>query len=162
MVIVVGSLILIVESSVASIAYACGCARDITKLVSCEEVSLRRCEMMYAPSGVGSRGGGDLRSSGTVMVSEDRKELAISMPCVSAERRYPCAMSWVCADMEGSGRDVKDCTRIVVRHHGAQCASPLRSERRRGGRRVYLVGVVGVSGWVRDITHGMDCNLKGL
>jgi hypothetical protein len=39
-VIVVGSLILIGESRVASIAYAWGCAMEITKLVSCEEVSL--------------------------------------------------------------------------------------------------------------------------
>ena len=98
MVIVVGSLILIGELRVASISYAWGCAREITKMVSCEEVSLRRCEMMYAPSSVGSRGGSALRSSG-LMVSEDRNEFAISMPCVSAVRRYPCAMSWSCADM---------------------------------------------------------------
>ena len=42
MVMVVGSLILIGESRVASIAYAWRCAKEITKLVSCEEVSLRR------------------------------------------------------------------------------------------------------------------------
>jgi len=42
-------------------------------------------------------------------------------------------MVGLCADMEGMGRDVEDCTRIVERHHGAQCASPLMSERRRGG-----------------------------
>ena len=42
MVIVVGGLILIVVSMVASIAYAWGCAKEMTKLVSCEEVSLRR------------------------------------------------------------------------------------------------------------------------
>ncbi len=111
----------------ASIAYAWGCAKEITKLVSCEEVSLRRCEMMYAPSGVGSSGGGVLRSSGAVMVCVDRKQFAISMPCVGAVRRYPCAMSGLCADMEGNGREVEDCTRIAVRHHGAQCTSLLRS-----------------------------------
>ncbi len=42
MVIVVGSLILIWEYNVASIAYVWGLAKDMTKLVSCVEVSLRR------------------------------------------------------------------------------------------------------------------------
>ena len=83
---------------------------------------------MYAPSGVGSRVGGALRSSGVVMVSEERKEFAISMPCVSALSRYPCVMLWLCAVMEGKGRDVEECTRIVVRHHGAQCAPPPRGQ----------------------------------
>ncbi len=46
MVIVVGSLILIGVSMVANIAYAWGCAREMTKLVNWEEVSLRRWEMM--------------------------------------------------------------------------------------------------------------------
>ena len=57
-------------------------------------------------------------------------------------------MVGLCADMEGMGRDVGDCTSIDVRHHGAQCASPLRFERRRGGRMRYLVVVEGLSGWV--------------
>ena len=64
--------------------------------------------------------------------------------------------------MEGSGRAEEDCTRIAVRHQGAQCASPLRSERRRGGRIRYLVVVDGVSGWVRYMAHGMDCSRIGL
>ena len=57
----------------------------------------------------------------------------------------------LCADMEGKGRDVGDCTSIDVRHQGAQCASPLSSERRRGGgaRMRYLIVVDGLSGWVR-------------
>ena len=84
------------------------------------------------------------------------------MPCVSALSRYPCAMLWLCVDMVGNGRDVEDCTRIVERHHGAQCVSPLRSERRRGGRMRYLAGVDGVSGWVRYMSHGMDCSRMGL
>jgi len=46
MVMVVKSLILIGVSIMASIAYAWGCAKEMTKLVSCEEVSLRRWEMM--------------------------------------------------------------------------------------------------------------------
>ena len=87
MVIVVGRRILIGDSSVVSIAYAWGCATEITKLVSCEEVSLRRWEMMYAPSGEGRSVGGALYSSGVVMVSEERKEFAISMPRARASRR---------------------------------------------------------------------------
>ncbi len=117
---------------------------------------------MYAPSGVGSNDGGDVRSSDVGMESDERKEVAISMPCVSAACRYPCASSGFCADMEGNGRDVGDCTRTAVRHHGAQCASPLRSERRRGGRMRYLVFVVGVSGCVRYRAQGMDCRRTGL
>ena len=68
--IAVGSLILIGVSMVASIAYAWGCDREMTKLVSCEEVSLRRWEMMHAPSGVGSSAGGALRSSDVLRLSE--------------------------------------------------------------------------------------------
>ena len=91
-VIVVGSLILIGESRVASIAYAWGCAMEITKLVSCEEVFLRRWEMMYAPSGEGSSVGGALSASDVVMATEVRNAIAISMPFVRASMRYPCAM----------------------------------------------------------------------
>ncbi len=58
-------------------------------------------------------------------------------------------MVGLCVDMEGMGRDVGNCTKIVERHHGVQCASPLRSKRRRGGRMRYMVGVEGLSGWVR-------------
>jgi hypothetical protein len=57
---------------VASIAYAWGLAREMTKLVSCEEVSFRRWEMMYAPSGVGRRAGVVRWESGMVMLSEER------------------------------------------------------------------------------------------
>ena len=52
-VMVVGIRILIGVSIVAIIAYAWGWAREMTKLVSCEELSLRTWEIMYAPSGVG-------------------------------------------------------------------------------------------------------------
>jgi hypothetical protein len=69
-------------------------------------------------------------------------------------------MVGLCADIEGMGKEVGDCTGIVERHHGAQCASPFRSERR-GGRMRYLVGVEGLSGWVRYRTHGMDCRRMG-
>ena len=43
---VVGNLILTGVSMVAIIAYAWGCAKEMTQLVSYEEVSLRRGEMM--------------------------------------------------------------------------------------------------------------------
>jgi hypothetical protein len=46
MVTVVGSLILFGVSMVASIAYVWGCAKEMIKFVSCEEVSLRMWEMM--------------------------------------------------------------------------------------------------------------------
>ncbi len=93
MVIVVGSRILIGDSRVVSIAYVWGCAIEITKLVCIVEVSLRRCEMMYAPSGVGRSGGDELYFSEVGMSSDERKVVAIPMPCVRASRRYPCAMS---------------------------------------------------------------------
>ena len=82
---------------------------------------------------MGSSVGDVLRYSGVIMLSDERYELAISMPCMSAYRRYPCDVVWLCADMEGTGRDVEDCTKSDVRHHGAQWASPLRSQRRRRG-----------------------------
>ena len=50
---VVGIRILIGVSIVANTAYAWGWAREMTKLVSYEELSLRTWEIMYAPSGVG-------------------------------------------------------------------------------------------------------------
>jgi len=39
-------------------------------------------------------------------------------------------------DIEGMGREVMDCTGIAERHHGAQCAPPLRSKRGRGADEV--------------------------
>jgi hypothetical protein len=89
MVMVVGSLILIRVSMVASIAYAWGCAKEITKLVSCEKVSLRRWEMMYARSGVGRSVRVVVRYSGVTTFMDVRYDMAVSMPCVSAWRRYP-------------------------------------------------------------------------
>ena len=52
--------------------------------------------------------------------------------------------------MEGKGRDVGGCTSMAVRHHGAQWASPLGSERRREGRIRYLVDVDGFF-WVGEV-----------
>jgi hypothetical protein len=91
-----------------------------------------------------------------------RSDIAISMPCVRAWRRYPWVVWWLFADMEGRGRDVEDYSKMDVRHHGAQWASPLRSERRRGGRMRYLVVVDGLSGWVRYRAQGIDCRRTGL
>jgi hypothetical protein len=51
------------------------------------------------------------------------------MPPDSACRRYTCVVRGSCADMLGRGKGVADCTKIDVRHHGAQCVSPLRSGR---------------------------------
>ena len=50
---VVGIRALMGVSMVDNIAYAFGWASEMTKLVSWEELSLRTCEIMYAPSGVG-------------------------------------------------------------------------------------------------------------
>ena len=75
--------------------------------------------MMYAPSCVGSSVGVVVRYSGVTTFIDMRYDMAISMPCVSAWRRYTWAMVWLCADMEGRGRDVENCTKIDVRHDGA-------------------------------------------
>ena len=149
MVMVVGSRILIGVSMGASIAYAWGCLNEMTKLVCCKEVSLRRWEMTYALSSVVRSVGVVVRYSDVTTFMDVRYAMAISMPCVSAWRRYPCVVVWLCADMEGRVRDVGDCTRIEMRHHGAEWASPLRPERRRIGRMRYLVVVDVLSGWVR-------------
>ena len=117
---------------------------------------------MYAPSGVGCNVGVALRWFGVTDVWDARKEMAISIPLVRAWWRYPWVMVGLCADIEGKGRGVGDCTKMAERLHGAQCVSPLRSERRRGGRMRYLIGVEGLSGWVRNKTQGMDCSRSGL
>jgi len=46
--------------------------------------------------------------------------MAISMVIVSAWRMYPCVVRGFCAAMLGRGKDVGDCTKMDVRHHGAQ------------------------------------------
>jgi len=45
--------------------------------------------------------------------------MAISMHCVNAWRRYPCVVVWLCADIDGKGRDGGDNINMTVRHHGA-------------------------------------------
>ena len=86
---VVGIQILIGVSMVAIIAYAWRWATEMTKLVSWEELSLRTWEIMYAPSGVDSTVGDELRLSGVTTVSDARYDIAISMPFVSVWYRYP-------------------------------------------------------------------------
>ncbi len=71
-VIVMGSLILTGVFMVVIIAYVWGFAIDIAKLVSCEDVSLRRCEMMYDPSGVGVSVGGAVAYSNVMLLVDER------------------------------------------------------------------------------------------
>ena len=59
-------------------------------------------------------------------------------------------------------KDVVRCLRKDVRHHGAQKASPVRSDRRRGGRMRYLVVLDGLSMWVRYRAQGIDWRRMGL
>ena len=80
MVMVVGSRILTGVSMVDIMAYVCGLAMDMTKLVSCEDVSLRRCEMMYEPSGVGMSVGGVVAYSDVILLVEERYEVVAAMP----------------------------------------------------------------------------------
>jgi hypothetical protein len=60
--------------------YACELAIDMTKMVSCEEVSLRRCEMMNEPSGVGMSVGGDVAYSDVILLVDERYEVAVAIP----------------------------------------------------------------------------------
>jgi len=79
-VIVVGSRILTGVSMVDIMAYVCGLAIDMTKLVSCEEVSLRRCEVINEPSGVGMSVGGAVAYSDVILLVEERYEVAEAIP----------------------------------------------------------------------------------
>jgi len=50
----------------------CGVAIDMTNLVSCEDVSLRRCEIMYEPSGVGMSVGGAVAYFDVMLLVDER------------------------------------------------------------------------------------------
>ena len=65
-------------------AYVCELAIDMTKLVSCEEVSLRRCEMMNEPSGVGMSVGGAVAYFDVILLVDERYVVAIEIPTSSA------------------------------------------------------------------------------
>ena len=77
---VVGSRILTGVSIVDIIAHVCGLAMDMTKLVSCEDVSLRRCEMMYEPSGVGISVGRYVAYSDVILLVDERYDVAVAIP----------------------------------------------------------------------------------
>ena len=87
--IVVGSRILTGVSMVDIIAYVCGLAIDMTKFVSCEEVSLRMCEMMHEPSRVGMSVGGVVAYSYVILLVEERYEVAVATPLSNACMRKP-------------------------------------------------------------------------
>ena len=78
--IVVVSRTLIGVSMVDIIAYMCGLAIDMTKFVSCEEVSLRRCEIMNELSGVGMSVGGAVAYFGVILLADERYEMAVAIP----------------------------------------------------------------------------------
>ena len=80
MVMVMGSRILTGVPMVDIMAYMCGLAMDMTKLVSCEDVSLQRCEMMYEPSGVGMSVGGDVAYCVVILMVDERYEVAVAIP----------------------------------------------------------------------------------
>ncbi len=60
---------------------------EMTELMSCEDVSLRRWDMMHDPSGVGSSDGSALVCPAVVVLVDVRYEMAMVMPPVSACRR---------------------------------------------------------------------------
>ena len=88
--------------------------------MSCEEVSFRRCEMIWEPYGVAIRVGFVVACARVLVWVDVRKVLAILRPSVSALSRYPWGMCGHVSDMEGIGREVGDCTRMAVRHQRAQ------------------------------------------
>ena len=97
--------------------------------------------------------------------SDDKKEIAISIPWASAWWRYPWVVVGLCADIEGMGREVVGCTSIAERHHGAQCALPLRSERRRRGGADEVLSWCGGAlrvGEVESAGHGLETESTGV
>ena len=84
MVIVVGRRILTGVSMMDIMAYVCGLAIDMTKFVSCEEVSLRSCEMINEPSGVRMSVGMVAAYSEVILLVDERCETAVAIPPSSA------------------------------------------------------------------------------
>ena len=85
--IVVGSLILTGISMVDIMAYVCGFAIDMTKFVSCVEVSLRRCDMMKEPSGIEMSVGVVVAYSEVILLVDERCDMAVAIPPRSAYMR---------------------------------------------------------------------------
>jgi hypothetical protein len=61
-------------------AYVCGLAMDTAKLVSYEDVSLRRCEIMYEPLGVGMSVCGAVAYSDVILLVDERYDVAVAIP----------------------------------------------------------------------------------
>ena len=72
MVIVMVSLTFTGVSIADIVAYAWGFAMEMTKLMSCEGVSLRRCDTMYDPSCVGSSDGDAIVCFATIVLVDVR------------------------------------------------------------------------------------------
>jgi len=72
MVIVAGSLIFTGVFMVVIMAYVWGLVIDMIKLVSYEDVSLRRCEMMYEQSRVGMSVGGGVDYFDVMLLVDER------------------------------------------------------------------------------------------
>jgi len=53
-------------------AYVLGFIMEMTKLVSCEDISLRRCDTMKDPSGVGSSDGRAVVWFGVMVLADVR------------------------------------------------------------------------------------------
>ena len=83
-VIVVGRRTLTGVSMVEIIPYVCGLAIDTTKFLSCEEVSLRRCEITNEPSGVGTSVGVAVAYFDVILLVDERWEMAVAIPPSSA------------------------------------------------------------------------------
>ena len=77
---VVGSRTLVGGSMVDTMTCVCGWAIDMTKFVSCEEVSLRRREMMNEPSGAGIIVGGAVAYYDVMLLVNERYEMAVAIP----------------------------------------------------------------------------------
>jgi hypothetical protein len=70
-------------SKAVSMAYEWGSSMKITKLVSYDELSSRRCEIMWEPFGV-VRGLGAVVCSWVMKLVEVRKEVAAASPAANA------------------------------------------------------------------------------
>ena len=78
--IVVGRRTLTGVSMVDIIAYVCGLAIDTMKFVSCEEVSLWRCEVTNEPPGVGMSVGVAVAYSDVILLVDERWGMAVAIP----------------------------------------------------------------------------------
>jgi hypothetical protein len=75
---------------------------------------------MNEPSGIGMSVGRTMAYLDVILFVDERYEMAVAIPPSNACMRYPWGVFGPCADMLGRGSAVEDCTRIAVRHQGAQ------------------------------------------